>query len=230
MTGASVVDSEYVPYRELSVFDAMLDKGLYGYSQYVGIGASGGIESGKTYIPGMLQTEDYARKAVDWSAYDHPAWFMSWTIGQRLTRLDRLIDNAEYKGGNPDFAAELYIHEAVADREDVPPHVLATAFRHIGHLVYDVGDDRLNVRVVEAERHRALADDGNLAASQNSIIIGLTPSARLVVVEDGSKYIGPGVALHEHALVLHQRLGEVALSTEDSLGWLNQRATLIENR
>lgn len=191
------------PGAAINFYDGILAGGVEDYLQY----EAHYPPRGTVLLPGELQTDGYAREAVDWKALGIPADAREFSIQARLQRLALL-------GANGQGPFEFVIHEDALRR---PGNVSAATFAAALTHVYQVTTDRsidVRVRLLTVD---AIAGDGRLLDVEPFRAFVTRPTGvPLLVTKDLERYDLPGRGKFERLGRWRQALGELALDWPES--------------
>jgi len=202
--------------QRVGFYDDIIDSGLSWFTNYQTHDTPENGLSTEVYIPGELQDAPFVDHIFDANP-GTPGWVKYYQRQSRRDRLERLVSAT----GGP---IEVFVHEDVSRRGDVPPQQLAAS---IGHMIMRAETHMIDVRVMEesAVRVSGMQQVGSFmlaCTARRGSVIGWTHDAH-VVVSPGS----PEIA----AMLDHRRLlQEFALSPEDSRTYLLEEIERLERQ
>jgi transcriptional regulator with XRE-family HTH domain len=185
-----------------------------GFDVYLGLEAeAAGLWSYEpAVVPGLLQTEDYARALMRAEPYPVPDEEMSARIAVRTTRQERLLQR-------DDQALWIVLHEAVLHHHVGGIEVMAEQLRRLISLSRE-GRLSLQVLPFTAGAHPAMHVGGFAVLS---VPLGGESTYDIAYLEhrSGSLYLDKAAEVDEHKLVFHH-LRAKALDREDSRAMISR--------
>jgi hypothetical protein len=223
MSAPEVVPAE-AKLDQVNFFDDIIEGGLRLYHQYEGPQYEGayGNARGPVYIPGALQSREYALRAIPWNKWSEPK-LREDSITARIARLGLLTAHVEQP---PTF----YVHEAVADptRIGLEPSVLAGALGYMCRLAA-VRTGEVQLRCVN-DRVLTEANDPDI----DSYVLGQTAKrgGRFVWLGDLDQAGMPGNPGFEEAWRLDGAFGQSphVLSHEESVEFFRDTADTLRRQ
>jgi hypothetical protein len=212
MASPNVLDHSDPTVAAIDLFDNTVDSGLLSYEAYEGPYLPDGI----VYIPGEMQTEDWARQGVDWAAGQVPAAVRDYSVNARQRRLDLLVSHTQ-------SPLTLYVLDRVVVRNpriDEEGHI--AAIMHMCELAAGKTAD-VRLRLVPSVR---LAGDPRLVDVQSFRALETSSGAPILITDDLGRYDLPKriPGRLERSFGWRQALGEVALSPDETLAVLERAA------